>query len=212
MLTTIALGACGMLAGVLVSGCGQSRQQDAGEPKGTFTVRVTQASFPVRQAVARPAVLVLDVRNTSSRALPNVTVAVNSFSYLSDYPNLASRSRPVWIVNTGPGPTADPPVETVQVDPPGGAVTANDNIWALGPLPAGATRRFEWRVTPVKPGTHTVAYRVYAGLNGRAQAQLAGGGAPEGRFTVRVAGRPPATHVDPETGKVVPGAYAASSS
>jgi hypothetical protein len=212
MLTTVALGACGMLAGVLASGCGESRQQDAGEPRGSFTVRVAQASFPTHQAVARPAQLVLVVRNTGARALPDVTVAVNSFSFVSDYPNLASRSRPAWIVSEGPGPSAHPPVETVQVDPPGGAVTATDNVWALGRLPAGATRRFVWQVTPVKPGTHTVAYRVYAGLNGRAQAQLAGGGAPEGRFTVTIAGRPPATHIDPETGKVVPGAYAPSSS
>ncbi len=207
MPTIVLLGVCGALAGMLAAGCGESRHMDAGEPKGTFTVQVAQASFPLRQSVARPEQLVLDVRNTGAHALPNVTVAVTSFDYLSDYPNLASRRRPVWVIDQGPGRAADPPVETVQTDPPGSGTTANYNIWALGPLAPGATRSFVWHVTPVKPGLHRVSYRVYAGLNGRAQAQLANGAPPVGSFPVYVADRPPPTHVDPVTGKVVPGPY-----
>lgn len=203
----ILLGVCGALAGALAAGCGESRHEDAGEPKGTFTVQVTHASFPLRQAVARPARLVLDVRNSGARALPNVTVAVTSFYYLSDYPNLASRRRPVWVVNHSPGRIADPPVETVQVDPPGSGTTANYDIWALGPLAPGATRSFAWNVSPVKPGLHRVSYRVYAGLNGRAQAQLASGRPPAGSFAVDIAGHPPPTHVNPVTGKVATGPY-----
>ena len=132
------LGVCGALAGALAAGCGESRHQDAGEPKGHYTVQVTHASFPADQAVARPAQMVLDVRNTSARTLPDVTVAVTSFDYLSDYPNLASRRRPVWVVDQGPGQIAKPPVETVQVDPPGSGTTANYNVWALGPAGAGS--------------------------------------------------------------------------
>jgi hypothetical protein len=204
--TVVVLGALGLPASVVAGGCGGA-QQDAHEPRGSFTVRVTGASFPVRQAVSRPVALALSVRNTSARTLPDVTVAVNSFSYLSTYPHLAARSRPIWIVDEGPGPLAKPPVETVQIDPPGGGTTATANVWALGALAPGASRRFVWHVTPVKPGIHTVSYRVYAGLNGRAQAQLANGGAPTGSFVVAVARRPPQTHVDPETGRVVPGPY-----
>jgi hypothetical protein len=170
-------------------------------------VRVTHASFPTAQAVARPAQLVLDVRNTSARTLPDVTVAVTSFDYLNDYAGLASRRRPIWVVDEGPGQIAKPPVETVQVDPPGSGTTSNYDIWALGPLAPGATRRFAWNVSPVKPGAHTLSYRVYAGLNGRAQAELADGSPPVGSFAVDIAGRPPQTHVDPATGKVVPGPY-----
>ncbi|MGH2854669.1 MAG: hypothetical protein ACRDLF_10840 [Solirubrobacteraceae bacterium] len=203
----VLLGVCGALAGALAAGCGESRHQDASEPKGNFTVLLARASFPLRQAVARPTRLVLAIRNTGARTLPNVTVAVTSFSYLSNYPNLASRRRPVWVVDEGPGRIANPPVETVQVDPPGSGTTANYNIWALGPLAPGATRSFVWHVSPVKPGLHRVSYRVYAGLNGRAQAQLADGSPPTGSFAVYVAGRPPKTHVDPVTGKVVPGPY-----
>ncbi len=67
-----------------------------------------------------------------------------------------------------------------------------------------------WSVSPVKPGAHKVSYRVYAGLNGRAQAALADGSPPTGSFAVHVAERPPQTHVDPTTGKVVAGPYVPS--
>jgi hypothetical protein len=209
VLKTVVLGLCGP-ACALAAGCGESAHQDAGEPKARYTVRVTQASFPNEQAVARQTEMVVDVRNTSTRTLPNVAVAVKSFDYLSNYSNLASRRRPIWVVNQGPGQIADPPVETVQTDPPGSGTTANYNVWALGPLAPGASRRFIWNLSPVKPGSYQVAYRVYAGLNGRAQAELADGSPPGGTFAVHVAGRPPQTHVDPTTGKVVAGPYVAS--
>jgi len=204
------LGVCGALASAVAGGCGSSAPQNAHEPQGHYTVGVAQASFPTHQSVARPVRLALVVRNTSARTLPDVTVAVTSFDYLSNYPNLSSRKRPVWVVDQGPGRVPDPPVETVQVDPPGAGTTANYDIWALGPLPAGATRSFVWRVTPVKPGLHRVFYRVYAGLNGKAQAQLANGAAPVGSFTVYIAPKPPPVHVDPQTGRVVPGPYVPS--
>jgi hypothetical protein len=200
------------LAVAVASGCGEAAHQDAGEPKGTFTVQVTGVSFPERQAVSKPARLVLSVHNPSTRTVPNVAVAVNSFYYVSNYPNLAASKRPVWVVDHGPGPIAKPPVETVEVDAPGGATTATYNVWALGPLAAGATRNFVWRVTPVKPGVHSVAYRVYGGLNGRARAVLASGGLPGGSFRVAIAGKPPARHVNPQTGKVEFGPYIPPSS
>ncbi len=210
VLKMVALGLCGALAGVLAAGCGESRHQDAGELKAHYTVQVTHASFPAVQAVARPTQMVVDVRNTSARTLPDVTVAVNSFDYLSDYSNLASRRRPIWVIDQGPGTVPKPPVETVEVDPPGSGTTANYDVWALGPLAPGATGSFVWQLSPVKPGVHQVHYRVYAGLNGKAQAQLADGSPPAGSFTVHVAGRPPQAHVDPATGKVVPGPYVPS--
>jgi hypothetical protein len=191
----------------LVAGCGESRHQDAGEPRGVFTVQVARASFPLHQAVARPERLVLDVRNIGTRTVPNVTVAVTSFYHLTTYPGVASPRRPTWVVDQGPGTIASPPVETVQVDPPGGGTTANYDIWALGPLAPGATRSFVWHVSPVKPGVQRVSYRVYAGLNGRARAQLVDGAPPAGSFTVNIADRPPPTHVNPATGRVAAGPY-----
>jgi hypothetical protein len=208
---TVVLFSASALALASASGCGGSAHQDASEPKGTFTVRVSGASFPRHQAISRPERLVLSVHNTGTRAVPDVTVAVSSFDYVSNYANLAARKRPVWVVDNGPGSIAEPPVETQEVDAPGGATTSTYNVWALGPLAAGATRSFVWRVTPVKSGTHKVSYRVYGGLNGKARAELAGGGVPGGAFTVAIAGRPPRRHVNPQTGKVELGAFTPSS-
>ncbi len=205
----VSLGVCGALLAAL-AGCGETRHQDAGEPRGVFRVQVTHAAFPAHQAVSRPTEMRLDVRNTGTRTVPNVAVSVTSFYYLSDYPGLSTRRRPVWVVDQGPGPVAKPPVETAQVDPPGGGTTASYNVWALGSLAPGATRSFVWHVSPVKSGVYTVSYRVYAGLHGRARAQLASGAPSAGSFTVDVATRPPATHVNPKTGRVEPGAFAPS--
>jgi hypothetical protein len=205
VLTVVLLGASA-LAGVLASGCGSSAT-DASEPKGSFTVRVTHASFPARQSVASEERLVLSVKNTSAHTVPDVSVAVNSFEYLSDYANLAARRRPIWVIDHGPGPLPQRPVETVEVDAPAGGTTANYDVWALGSLAPGATRSFVWHVTAVKPGTHTVTYRVYAGLGGKAKATLAGGAVPTGRFKVDIAGQPSPKHVNPQTGRVEEGAY-----
>ena len=71
------------------------------------------------------------------------------------------------------------------------------------PLPAGQTRSFVWRVTPVVAGSHTVRYRVAAGLNGRARAQTPSGDDPSGVFRVMVSRTPAQATVDPKTGDVV---------
>jgi hypothetical protein len=135
-------------------------------------------------------------------------VTLDSFYYTSSYPKLAVPKRPVWIVNTGPGAVAtSPPIQTEEVNPPGGGETAFVNTWALGALAPHASRAFIWHVTPVKAGLHTVHYTVAAGLDGKAQARLAGGGLATGGLTASIAPIPPRTHVNPETGAIVPGPY-----
>lgn len=199
---SLAAGAVGL--SLLVAGCGEGAR-DAKEAKGTYAVEVTRVSFPHKQAVARDTRLELVVRNTGSQTMPNVAVTVDSFYYRSAYPHLSASKRPVWIVNTGPGALARPPVESEEINPPGGGETAFVNTWALGPLAAGHHVRFIWRVTPVKSGRHTVNYTVAAGLDGKAVAQLAGGGKPVGKLVAQIAPAPPRTHVNPETGEVKTG-------
>jgi hypothetical protein len=194
-----------VLCVALVSGCGGSRQ-DAAEAKGSFTMALVDASFPTRQAVARPARMVLRVRNTGTRTVPNVAITVDSFNYTATTPELAANKRPVWAIEQGPGLAASPPVQSQEVSALGGGQTAYVNTWALGPLAPGHTQTFSWRVVPVKPGTHTVRFAVAAGLAGRARAALSSGGAVQGRFNVDIAPAPPTTHVDPSTGKIVAGA------
>jgi hypothetical protein len=201
------MSACCASVALLAAGCGEA-QRNARESKGSYDVEVLRARFPSAQAVARNTALEIAVRNSGTGTVPNVAITVDSFSYRSDYPNLADPRRPTWVVNQGPGAIADPPVETEQVNQPGGGQTTYVNTWALGALAAGATKTFVWRVTPVRPGTHTVSYRVAAGLDGRAIARTAAGGTPTGRLTVHVASEPPTTHINADTGRVVSGAPA----
>lgn len=201
--TVVLLGACA----ALVAGCGGGARQDAGEPDETFTVAVLHASFPAKQSIVRPATMTLAVRNSSATTMPNVAVTVDSFGYASNYPDLADNKRPIWVIEQGPGVTPRELVQSQTVSPPGGGQTAYVNTWALGPLAPGHTRTFVWHVTPVKPGVYTVHYTISAGLAGHSRARLADGSIPHGRFTVAIAPRPPAKHVNPNTGQLAPGTY-----
>jgi hypothetical protein len=182
---TSAAAALGIAA--LASGCGGGERQDANEPSGTYSVEIVKARFASTQAIAQPQKLAIVVRNADSRKIPNIGVTVDSFSYLAPQANLAERRRPVWIIDS----------------PPRGGEVAQNGTWALGPLAPGESKTFVWGVTAVVPGLHTVRYRVVAGLNGKAKAQLDNGSKPEGTFTVNVSGRPVSAVVDPDTGKVI---------
>jgi hypothetical protein len=170
-------------------------------------MEVVKASFPARQSIARPTSFELRVRNAGARTVPNVAVTLDSFYYTEHFPELAANKRPIWVIERGPGAIAKPPVQSQEVSVPGGAQTAYVNTWALGALPAGATQTFIWKVVPVKAGPHTVNFTVAAGLAGKAKAALAGGGPVRGHVAVEVAPSPAKTHVDPATGRVVPGTY-----
>ncbi len=175
------------VAGV-AAGCGGGERQDKNEPSGTFNLDVVRADFPTKQRLAQQEELVVEVRNSDRRTIPDVAVTIEpGFSTRSERQDLADPNRPVWIVDTGPS----------------GGTTAYANTWALGALGPGKTVRFVWRVTAVRSGTYDVHYRVAAGLNGKAKAQGPGGDAPEGSFTVKVSGKPAQATVDPDTGEVV---------
>ena len=175
------------LPAVALAACGGGERQDANEPSGTFRVAVVRASFPTKQHLAQPERFVIAVRNTGREAVPNVAVTVSSFAERSEQAGLADPERAVWIVDSSPS----------------GGQTAYVNTWALGRLAPGQTRRFVWRVTAVRAGTHTVKWQVAAGLNGKAKATLAGNRAPAGSVTVAVSDKPAQARVDPKTGKVV---------
>lgn len=180
----------------LLAGCGGGDRQDAHEPSGTFKVKVLTASFPQKQRLATSATMRVVVRNDSGKTIPDVAVTVTSdddakggagFATRSSSPDLADSTRQLWIVDQGPH----------------GGDTAYVSTWALGPLPAGRTKAFEWHVTPVVAGTHTLRWHVAAGLNGKAVARTAAGQDAAGTFHVSVSSKPPAVTVDPKTGDVV---------
>jgi len=172
----------------VAAGCGGGERQDANEPSGTFNLDVSSAKFPSKQRLARQEEFIVEVRNTDKRTIPNVAVTIDpGFSTREEREDLADPNRPIWIVDSGPR----------------GGITAYTNTWALGPLASGQSRKFVWRVTPVRTGSYDVHYRVAAGLNGKAKAQAPSGNAPEGSFTVNVSGKPAQATVDPATGEVV---------
>jgi hypothetical protein len=195
--------------GLLAAGCGGGSRQDASEKSATFTVKVLKASFPAKQAVSRPAQMELQVTNNGSHTVPNLSVTVDSFNYSSNFPGLSANKRPVWAIERGPGPVPKPPVESQEISQLGAGQTAYVNTWSLGALAPNRTQTFVWRVVPVKPGSYTVHYSVAAGLGGKAKVKPPARGATNGQFAVKVAAAPPSTFVDPATGKVKTGVYAA---
>jgi hypothetical protein len=132
--------------------------------------------------------------------------AQGAFSVISEQPDLAIPSRPVWILEqgyprlAGTSPGRPPPGE---ISGAGGAEAAQTNTFSFGELEPGETATLVWRVTPVQPGTYTVHYRLAAGLQGKAVAVTTDGGSPDGEFVVQISDVPPQTRVD-ESGNVVP--------
>lgn len=192
----LATGVAAVVAASLAAGCGGGARQDANEPSGTFKVDVLKATFPKQQRLSQAAVMRIVVRNADTRTIPNVAVSVLSddpkgggggFVTRSTEQGLADPTRNLWIVDRGPS----------------GGDTAYVSTWALGPLPAGRSKTFEWHVTPIVAGSHTVRWRVAAGLNGKARAQTTAGQEASGTIPVTVSSKPAPVTVDPKTGDVV---------
>jgi hypothetical protein len=179
-----------------LAGCGGSDAPTA-EQSATYSVAIPHRSFPARQSLAEHVQLRLVVRNEGARTIPNVAAtletgsgadgaAVEAFGSRLDEAGLASRSRPVWIVDDGP----------VSGD------TAYANTWALGSIRPHDKRSFTWRVVPVRPGRYTLRYRLTGSTTGRSQLRLADGDAARGSFTVHVSGKPAEVRVTPD-GRIV---------
>lgn len=209
----MALSACGSAQTQTETGAGTAAT--AAGSRGGYPVAIDAADFPAAQTLAQTTDLVIAVRNAGRRTIPNVAVTIcnvtcaspapkgqgssaPAFGTNSRQPYLANPGQPVWIVEAPPGPCR----YSCRNGGLGGAVTAYSNTWSLGRLRPGHTARFDWRVTPIAPGRHVVAWAVAATLNGRGHTVLSTGGRPEGTFTVDVADRPAQTYVNNE-GKIV---------
>lgn len=181
-MVTVSLCALGLTA------CGGGERQDKAEKGGSYRVEITKASFPAKQSIADKATMRISVRNADSKTLPDVAVTVATDpgtsggapqAFSSDIANsdVADPSRPIWIVDQGPR----------------GGDTAYTNTWALGPLKAGQSKDFEWKVTAVKPGDYVINYSVSPGLTGKAK--VAAGGTTRGTFKVTIDDTPPDARV-----------------
>jgi hypothetical protein len=191
----------GSLAGLLavavtalMAGCGGGERQDADAPTGTFAVDVTAASFPPEQSISSPAVLSLEVANPGDQAVPDLAITVETRAPEGDAPaafgqrtgvGLADAQQPVWVLDEGPK----------------GGDSVYDNTWSLGELGPGERRTVEWKLTPVRPGTYTVGYRLAPALVGTAGVD---GEDTAGEFEVTISNQPVPASVNGK-GEVVRG-------
>jgi hypothetical protein len=188
----------GLIAAV---GCGGGERQDANEPEGDFAVEVVESSFPEKQKLAQSSDLVITVRNSGDETVPNVAVTVSGLNFRATQPGLADPERPQFAVNGVPREIGGFP--EAKDATPLGCDTAYVNTWACGPLKPGAERTFVWNVTAVKAGPYKIAWRVSAGLSGKAKAVAAGGGpAPTGTFSGTVSRAAPEVRIA-DDGKTV---------
>jgi hypothetical protein len=169
-----------------LAGCGGDERRDAGATEGTYTVAVERATFPPRQRLAQRSPLVIAVRNTGDRTIPNLSVVVRGLTDRMGGARNADPTRDLWIVDRGPA----------------GAATASEDTWAAGRLAPGDTATLRWDVTPVVAGRHVLTYEIAPALAGSARAELPGGREPQGTLAVRVLDKPASARVDPRTGGV----------
>ncbi len=165
---------------VMAGACGGGEKQDENEPEGTYKVDVISASFPGRQRLGESSHLRIQVENQDDKALPNLAISVEGLSQRVDDPTLATPVREIWIVNR----------------PPFNSDSAYTDTWTLGEVPAGATRTADWEVTAVRAGTYSLRYRVSAGTDGKAKAELPDGSPARGSFIARITRSSRNTQVD----------------
>jgi hypothetical protein len=197
----------GLAAAAALAACGGVVKPSVTPHASYFPVQVSRASFPASQRLAELTHLVIEVRNAGHVTIPNIAVTITDPPYgtaaaafgalIQPQPGLASRSRPVWVVNRPPQPPSDPCGYSCAQGGLGGGVTAYSNTWALGRLAPGQTYRFDWALTAVQPGTYRVHYRVAAGLDGNYLAVMPGGGRRpvQGTFHVTILKPPLQGHV-----------------
>jgi hypothetical protein len=187
----------------VLGACGSQPRQDENEATGTFPVTV-EASFPGKQKLAQRSKLVINVRNTGSKTIPNIAVTVNGFGIKEKQEGLADNRRPVFAINGVPKELGGFP-ESKDATPQGGETNYVDT-WALGPLKSGRSRSFRWSVTAVRAGPYRLRYVVSAGLDGKAKAEDDdGGGTPTGSFRGTISDAAPETRVSDDGETIVEG-------
>lgn len=194
-----------MAVAALLAACGES-SSDSNERAGTYDVEVVDASFPAEQRLGQTSLMRLGIRNTGEEALPALTVTISiggkagaesslPFAVRDAQPGLAQGDRPVWVLSeTYP--------RFAGSSEPGGASTSNKKTFSFGPLKPGATTNVVWKLSAVKAGDWTIAYRVGAGLGEQVKAETASGGQPGGTFVAEVTAELPETEVN-DDGEVV---------
>lgn len=198
-LQAIAIGSAALAVAALLGACGGSSSSSDNEPTGTFHVKVTEASFPPKQALGQTSLLALGVRNTGKRTVPGLTVTFTiagkrgvesslPFGVSDPQPELAQPERPVWVL-------AQTYPRLHGSSSPGGTSTSNRKTFDFGPLKPGQTTKAVWKLSAVRAGRYTLLYRIDAGLSGKARAKTSGGVNPGGSFKTEITEELPETEV-----------------
>jgi len=214
----------GLAVLVAVAGCGSGSPQNANAPSGKFPVQVS-ARFPASQRLAQHTHLVISVRNTGHKAIPDVAVTICNVTCTYPAPpgegtsvaafaqcvggpgptclrtsqaeGVANRSRPVWVVERPPGACSGASGYSCENGGAGGNASVASNTWQRGaPLKPGGTAVFDWQLAAVQPGHFTVAWEVSGDLYGNAKAVLGDGSIPRGTLAVTISQRPAQTYVN----------------
>jgi hypothetical protein len=144
------------------------------------------------------------VRNAGKEEIPNIAMTVNGFDQRKTDPDLADPNRPFFALNGVQVEIAGFP--EAKDAAPRGCDTAYVNTWACGPLGPNEQKTFRWSVTAVQAGDYKVAWRVAAGLDGKAKAVAMGGGpAPRGTFSGTVSDKAPDVRVADDGKTIVSG-------
>jgi hypothetical protein len=136
---------------LVLAGCGGDTRQDENERAGNFELEVVKASFPTSQKLAKRSDLVIQVRNSGAKTVPDVAVTVNGLTVRKDNPDLADPNRPVFVINGRAKEIGGVP-EAMEDVLPEGCDTAYVCSWACGPLMPGRERTFKWYVTAIEAG------------------------------------------------------------
>jgi len=166
-------------ATVGLAACGDDQQAKKTE---TVKLELVGASFAPLQKLAKEETMRITVRNPTSKTIEQVTATVSpgdtagtgsGFDTRSADPGVADPSRPIWVVDEAPknGVTADP------------AVTR------LGPIAAGKSASFTWKLMPVRPGTYKLRWTVGGNLTNQVRVTDQQGDPISGTFPVRISDR-----------------------
>jgi hypothetical protein len=205
-LQAIATGLVAIAAAALLGACGGSESSSDDEPAGTFHVKVTEASFPTKQALGQTSLLKLGIRNTGKRTVPGLTVTFTiagkqgvesslPFGVNDQQPELAQPERPVWVL-------AQTYPRLHGSSDPGGASSSNRKTFTFGELKPGQTTKAIWKLSAVRAGKYTLLYNIDAGLSGKARAKTTNGVTPGGSFQTEITEELPETEVT-DNGEIV---------
>jgi hypothetical protein len=186
-----------------LAACGDS-STDTDATSKTYSAELTDVSFPPEQRLGQTSLLRLGVRNTGDEAIPSLLVTIgiegergeNSalpFGVRDPQPELASADRPVWVL-------AETYPRFVGSSDPGGATTANPKTFEFGSLEPGERTEVVWKLSAVRAGRYTLAYRVGAGETARLE--NSGGGELLGARTAAITAALPETEVN-DRGEIV---------